>query len=341
MPILEKLPLVSIIITSFNRDKWIEKAIQSVIDQDYENLEIIISDNNSTDNSDKIIKKFCTDKRVRYTRNDTNIGMLSNFKKASEALASGLLVAYVSSDDYLVNSHFISEAVAKFKEYNNLIVFSAVSKNYHHNSKTEAHNTSYNYKVNHHLFNKLIKGNVVFDTFQHAHILNFGGSVFYRNDLLASGIFSEPNTTFADLQTILLLSLKGDFYFSDKVSYIQTFHDNNSSGAYADAEKSLLNLSFAEIPFEAARKINFIKEADLNNWFSNILKPFIFRSMIAFLKNDKNEYKKYVGIVSKKYPKIYQSIIADTKWPVLKIIYSNGFLTSMYKKYNFIKSGKK
>ena len=52
------LPLISIVITSYNRAQWIGQAIQSALDQDYPNFEIIISDNNSTDNTDDVIRTF-------------------------------------------------------------------------------------------------------------------------------------------------------------------------------------------------------------------------------------------------------------------------------------------
>ncbi|MBS1757264.1 MAG: glycosyltransferase, partial [Bacteroidetes bacterium] len=51
-------PLVSIVITSYNRAHYIEEAIRSALAQDYRNLEIIISDNCSTDGSSEIFKKY-------------------------------------------------------------------------------------------------------------------------------------------------------------------------------------------------------------------------------------------------------------------------------------------
>ena len=96
-------PLVSIIITSYNREEFIEKAIQSCLSQDYPHIEIIISDNHSTDNSDAVIKKFTHDNRIKYFINDTNIGMIANYKLATRERAMGKYVTYISSDDYLCN----------------------------------------------------------------------------------------------------------------------------------------------------------------------------------------------------------------------------------------------
>ena len=63
-------PLVSIVITNYNREKTIATAIESALVQDYPNLEIIISDNCSTDDSVNIIKKYIDDPRIRFFQND-------------------------------------------------------------------------------------------------------------------------------------------------------------------------------------------------------------------------------------------------------------------------------
>src|SRR4051812_13944842 len=106
----QDLPLASIIITSYNHASFINKAIQSAIRQDYKNLEVIISDNNSTDNTEEIVSQYLSDSRVKYFKNETNIGMLKNFRKATD-LCSGEYVTYISSDDYLVNDSFVSETI--------------------------------------------------------------------------------------------------------------------------------------------------------------------------------------------------------------------------------------
>src|SRR5690242_6516086 len=110
-------PLVSIIITSYNRAHWIGQAIESALAQDYPNLEIIISDNNSTDNSDEVIKRYCNDPRIRYSRNKENIGMIANFQKTFFELAKGEYITNISSDDYLTSPKFVSKAINIFRRY--------------------------------------------------------------------------------------------------------------------------------------------------------------------------------------------------------------------------------
>ena len=67
----ENLPLITVIITTYNRVNLLEKAILSVINQTYKNLEIIISDNHSEDGTEELCEKYAkTDSRIIYYRQE-------------------------------------------------------------------------------------------------------------------------------------------------------------------------------------------------------------------------------------------------------------------------------
>ena len=58
-------PLVSIVINCYNGEKYLRQSIESILDQSYQNLELIFWDNHSTDQSKNIIKSY-DDKRIKY-----------------------------------------------------------------------------------------------------------------------------------------------------------------------------------------------------------------------------------------------------------------------------------
>lgn len=71
-------PLVTIAIPTYNRaNSYLKQAIQSAVNQIYSNIEIIVSDNASTDNTEMIVKSF-SDPRIRYFKQGRNIGMINN-----------------------------------------------------------------------------------------------------------------------------------------------------------------------------------------------------------------------------------------------------------------------
>ncbi len=92
-----KKPKVSVIIPTYNRAYSIRRAIQSILDQTYKNFEIIIVDDGSTDDTEKIVKRF-NDERIRYFRHDQNKGGGAARNTGIKA-ASGEYIAFQDSDD--------------------------------------------------------------------------------------------------------------------------------------------------------------------------------------------------------------------------------------------------
>lgn len=92
--------LVSIIIPIYNAERWLDRCISSVINQTYQNIEIILVNDGSTDCSDEICKKYAgEDKRIKYI-SQQNQGVVSARKNGIE-LASGQYVGFVDADDYI------------------------------------------------------------------------------------------------------------------------------------------------------------------------------------------------------------------------------------------------
>src|SRR4051812_44240337 len=95
----EHTPLVSIGLPVYNGEKYIAEAIESLLSQDYTNIEIIISDNASTDNTPQICQQYQhKNPRIRYFRNDTNIGASNNFNRTFE-LSKGEFFMWAAYDD--------------------------------------------------------------------------------------------------------------------------------------------------------------------------------------------------------------------------------------------------
>lgn len=90
--------LVSIIMPSYNTANYISETIRSVLAQTYENWEVIIVDDCSTDNTDEIVKPYLTDKRIKYLKNDKNSGAAVSRNRALRE-AKGKWIAFLDSDD--------------------------------------------------------------------------------------------------------------------------------------------------------------------------------------------------------------------------------------------------
>jgi len=107
-------PLVSVLMTAFNREKYIADAIESVLASSYENFELIIVDDASSDNTVAIASQFAEkDKRIRIYVNEKNVGDYPNRNKAA-GYAQGKYINYVDADDKLY--YYGLEVMVRFTE---------------------------------------------------------------------------------------------------------------------------------------------------------------------------------------------------------------------------------
>jgi hypothetical protein len=94
-------PIVSVGLPVHNGERYLERAARSVLDQDFERIELIIVDNASDDGTRAIAERLAaSDTRVRYYRNPENIGAARNFCRAFE-LAQGRYFKWAAYDDWL------------------------------------------------------------------------------------------------------------------------------------------------------------------------------------------------------------------------------------------------
>ena len=102
--------LVSVLIPNFNHGEYLGHAIESAIRQSYRNIEIIVSDNASTDNSVEVIRNIQKgEQRIRLLENEKNLGPILNWKRCLDA-ANGKYVKFLFSDDYM-ESDFLEVAM--------------------------------------------------------------------------------------------------------------------------------------------------------------------------------------------------------------------------------------
>ena len=113
---LDKSPLVSVLMTAFNREDYISEAIESVLSSTYKNWELIIVDDCSTDNTVNIARNFeLLDSRVKLYINERNLGQFPNRNKAS-TYAGGKYLKYLDSDDKILD-YGLAYCVEQMEKY--------------------------------------------------------------------------------------------------------------------------------------------------------------------------------------------------------------------------------
>lgn len=118
-------PLVSVLIPVYNRERYLAECIESALNQTWQNLEVVVVDNASTDGTWAICQEFAAkDSRVRIFRNESNLGPVRNWLRCMEE-ARGVLGKILFSDDLMLPT-FLEQALPYLQDEQTGFVFSAI-----------------------------------------------------------------------------------------------------------------------------------------------------------------------------------------------------------------------
>lgn len=112
-------PLVSVCIPTWNRERLLAGALDSVLSQKFGDFEVIVSDNASSDGTGDLVRA-CRDGRLRYLRNETNVGAPANWIRAAAA-ARGRYIMIIGDDD-LLSPSFLETLVAPLESDPRVVV---------------------------------------------------------------------------------------------------------------------------------------------------------------------------------------------------------------------------
>jgi len=125
---MQDKPLVSVVTVAYNAHRYIRDAIESVLAQEYDNIEYIIGDDCSTDETWSIIQEY-HDPRIRAYRNESNLREYPNRNKAID-LATGKYLIFIDGDD-IIFPHGIGFFVSMMESFPEAAL--AIQKNYYNN----------------------------------------------------------------------------------------------------------------------------------------------------------------------------------------------------------------
>lgn len=273
-------PKVSIMIPTYNQEKFILRAIESALSQDYENIEIVISDDNSSDKTKAIVENFLcnrNDDRIKYFRNEENIGILRNYHKSLYEYAVGEWVINLDGDDFFIDPTFISEAIKLTQENKAIVlVFGNYCEYYLNNLKI----------VN--IINKNLPRVMSCEDFfmrfsNDAISWNHNSILYKRLNAIQLGFYWDKNVPRNDWESFLRLIINNHVGYVKKISAAWTQHEFNETRRI-DINKYLNNFALIRGIAIYAKKNGF-NEALLVRWTRNMLYRSTCSSSIGFIRN--------------------------------------------------------
>jgi len=281
--------LVSILIPTYNRASFLKRAIESALKQSYWNIEIVISDNCSTDNTKEIVSRF-NDNRIIYFRNEKNFGPILNWRLSLER-AKGDLCVILCDDDYFLDDHYIEKAVKLFNKYNsiNLVITDCVL------GRPDCERRTYL------RLNEYINGLTFFKNFW---TKNFGipiiSNVFKRSKALELEAFKDNEILYSDIELWLKLMLVGDVGYINSSCVYYNFHDGNIV-TNLSKEQLVRNAKFIK-NIRMFMEKNKYDSTFIKNWTYKFVNRYIlFISAVNHLKINLELYKDVLDAANSRY----------------------------------------
>jgi len=108
--------VVSIMIPTYNQAAYIADTIRSALAQTYAEIEILVADDASTDETRDVVGGF-NDPRIKYYRNERNVGRVQNYQKALYEHATGAWAVNLDGDDYYIYPRFLEDSLTALSEH--------------------------------------------------------------------------------------------------------------------------------------------------------------------------------------------------------------------------------
>ena len=287
-------PLVSIIIPVFNAEKYLRRCLNSIINQIYQNFEIILVDDGSTDGSGEICDSFAVrDSRIKVIHIPN--GGASLARKKGLDLSKGKYVTFVDSDDW-VSPSYVSTLLQVLDEYGVNVASCGVRRvKQGYNYREEVVEKS----------SHLLSFENLMPRFFKYEFWGFWGKIYLRNSL--SGL-DFPKATLSEDYYVMtqLFNKERQMAITDAPLYYYEYHDNSlshqklSMRAFEEFEnvKAVYDYVCLNLPqykdyafsnvIETIVKLNFLKKQDKEDFFKeqfSAINYFLKKTRIRILYN--------------------------------------------------------
>ena len=289
-------PLVSIVIPVYNRELYIEDAIRSAISQTYQNIEIIIVDNCSTDSTWDILNEWeKKDNRIKIFQNDSNIGPVLNWNECFRH-ASGEYIKILWSDDW-ISHKFVEKCLSVFEKNTAFVLsgYQIVAKKMVLSEVVFKKNI---YSVLEYLNNILLYNREGFP-------VSPGCAMFRTKDILAGFIVDIPNDDGLDSKKngagndlLLFLNTVVNYTSISTISGVDSYFRSHEE-SFSVANQLDLYYEWAKVFFirkylygeilENPKKIQLIKRRFTNSKYKSIIRnlsfnKYIFKGILLFIR---------------------------------------------------------
>lgn len=300
---------VSVIVPMYNKEQKISKCLDSLINQTLREIEIVVVDDGSKDNSAEIVKKYCEkDSRVRYVKQDNqgpgaarNVGII---------YSKGRYIGFVDCDDYV--EHEMYEIMYNAAEQNNCEVAVCQEKNVYVDD--EGHVT--NLGETHFPYNEItvVTGKMVLEWFLNFNYLSLNSACFKivrKSVFVEKDIYFPDNYRYAEDLTICggILSVAKSVAVIPKSLYIYEHESNTFSTSYTLKKAMDVYLDLMDV-------LKYLERAEYTGNINNFILGMSFsskRQLYASSEKKNRNYQREKTVLLAKWKDIKKGIHPEFK----------------------------
>jgi glycosyltransferase involved in cell wall biosynthesis len=236
-------------IPTYNQSMYILDAVKSALAQDYDNKEVIVSDDSTDDLTFLVLKEYIDSRKIIYYKNKKNKGRVQNYRRLLYEYSSGDYVINLDGDDYFIDDSYLLNAAKIIKNNPDIVLVYAKQKALRIN-ETFLENSKY--------IENFINGNDLFMKVFDENFLIPHLSSIYKRDVAMEIDFYREDISSSDWESIFRLIVENKVCYFDKTVGIWRIHNNNFSGS-KDIDVKIKNYVLIE---------NVIKDKKVNDTFS-------------------------------------------------------------------------
>ena len=215
---------ITVMIPCYNQSEFLVRALDSVMAQTYQNFEVVISDDCSSDNTSKVVEEYINklslQNKIKYYRNQNNLGYLRNYYTTLNQRAAGNWIINLDGDDFFIDEDFFQRSAKEINETPEAVLLLSNYKEFH------------SYKDLWINIQSNLPAKMTTDEFLNHYALgrvrwNHNAILYKREVAKSIGFYWDPEIPMNDWESFLRLSCHGTILYDSKHVAAWVQHTNN------------------------------------------------------------------------------------------------------------------
>ena len=273
-------PLVSIMIATYNQPAYIKQAVESCLGQDYANLEVVVGDDSTNDETYEVLKPLLANPKLKYFKNEVNLGRVKNYRHLLFNLAKGDWAVMLDGDDFYADPGFISKAVSFINGDSTIVLVAAGHLTWDEGNDIKTPEV-------------LVKEDAVFEGAElfHKQIrLGQHSTNIYKRTLATELDFYRLDSMGTDSEGLFRLALHGKVVYLSDIVVWWRIHNLNNTFKADDALKQMHEMKFIDNVYDYS--LQFLDKKTALSW-----RKYMYTAMSYHVINLAERSGKFINVM--------------------------------------------